>query len=139
MEKDFRPQEPLVANVDGERLLGDAVGACVLFDPLCWVLVIFCKLFDQVGADVPCRNECNEASTLRTCSQHTLAELACYRRERERESTDEGYCVPPVQRRVPPAVSSLELTQQQQQQKQTRRGGGGGGGQRHSKSKVAMC
>ena len=52
MEEDLRPQEALVADVDGELLLGDCVGACVLFDPLGAVCVVLVKLLNKVGADV---------------------------------------------------------------------------------------
>ncbi len=52
VEEDLRPQEALVAHIDGELLLGDGVDACVLFDPLGAVCVVLVKLLDKVGADV---------------------------------------------------------------------------------------
>lgn len=52
MEEDFRPQEALVADVNGELLLGDGVDARVLFDPLGAVCVVLVELLNEVGADV---------------------------------------------------------------------------------------
>lgn len=52
MEEDLRPQEAFVANINGELLLGDGIDACVLFDPLGAVCVIFAKLLHKVRADV---------------------------------------------------------------------------------------
>lgn len=52
VEEDLRPQKALVADVDGELLLGDGVDACVLFDPLGAVCVVLVELLHQVGADV---------------------------------------------------------------------------------------
>lgn len=52
VEEDFRPQEALVADVDGELLLGDGVDARVLFDPLGAVCVVLVELLNEVGADV---------------------------------------------------------------------------------------
>lgn len=52
MEEDLGPQEALVANIDGELLLGDGVDASVLFDPLGAICVVLVKLLNKVGADV---------------------------------------------------------------------------------------
>lgn len=52
MEEDLRPQEALVADVDGELLLADGVDARVLFDPLGAVCVVLVELLNEVGADV---------------------------------------------------------------------------------------
>lgn len=52
VEEDLRPQEALVADIDGELLLGDGVDARVLFDPLGAVCVVLVELLHEVGADV---------------------------------------------------------------------------------------
>lgn len=52
MEEDLRPQEALVADIDGELLLGDGVDARVLLDPLGAVCVVLVELLHQVRADV---------------------------------------------------------------------------------------
>lgn len=52
MEEDLRPQEALVAHIDGELLLADGVDARVLFDPLGAVCVVLVELLNEVGADV---------------------------------------------------------------------------------------
>ena len=52
VEEDLGAEEALVANVDGELLLGDAVDARVLFDPLGAVGVVLVELLDQVGTHV---------------------------------------------------------------------------------------
>ena len=52
MEEDLRPQEALVAHVDGELLLADGVDARVLLDPLGAVCVVLAELLHEVGAHV---------------------------------------------------------------------------------------
>lgn len=52
MEEDLRSEEAFVTNINGELLLGDGIDACVLFDPLGAVCVVFVKLLHKVGADV---------------------------------------------------------------------------------------
>lgn len=52
MEEDLGPQEALIANVDGELLLGDGVDARVLLDPFGAVCVILVELLNEVRADV---------------------------------------------------------------------------------------
>lgn len=52
MEEDLGPQEALVADVDGELLLGDGVDARVLFDPLGRVCVVLIKLLHQIRTHV---------------------------------------------------------------------------------------
>lgn len=52
VEEDLRPQETLVADIDGELLLGDGVDARVLLDPLGAVCVVLVKLLHKVRADV---------------------------------------------------------------------------------------
>lgn len=46
VEEDLRPQEALVANIDGELLLADGVDAGVLLDPLGAVCVVLVELFN---------------------------------------------------------------------------------------------
>lgn len=52
VEEDLRPQEALVAHVDGELLLADGVDAGVLLDPLGAVGVVLVELLDQVRTHV---------------------------------------------------------------------------------------
>lgn len=52
VEEDLRPQEALVAHVDGELLLADGVDAGVLLDPLGAVRVVLVELFNQIRAHV---------------------------------------------------------------------------------------
>lgn len=52
VEEDLRAEEPLVADVDGEALLGDGVDAVVLLDVLVGVLVELVELFGDVRAHV---------------------------------------------------------------------------------------
>lgn len=46
VEEDLRPQEALVAHVDGELLLADGVDPGVLLDPLGAICVVLVELFD---------------------------------------------------------------------------------------------
>lgn len=52
MEEDLRPQEALVADIDGELFLADGVDARVLFDPLGAVCVVLAELLNKVRANV---------------------------------------------------------------------------------------
>ena len=52
MEKNLGSQETLVADIDAERLLRDAVHALVLQEPLVGLFVVFRKFPSDVGADV---------------------------------------------------------------------------------------
>lgn len=45
MEEDLRPQETLIAHVDGELLLADGVDPCVLLNPLGPIRVILVEFF----------------------------------------------------------------------------------------------
>ena len=71
MEEDLRPQETLIANVDGELLLGDGVDARVLLDPLGAVCVILVELLNEVRADVaePLLKQHNTVKLLRAYYQ----------------------------------------------------------------------
>lgn len=66
VEEDLRPQEALVANVDGELLLADGVDARVLFDPLGAICVVLAELLNEVRADVakPLLNKQNNTEQL---------------------------------------------------------------------------
>lgn len=46
VEEDLRPQEALVAHINGELLLADGIDAGVLLDPLGAVCVVLAELFD---------------------------------------------------------------------------------------------
>jgi len=52
VEEDLRPQEALVAHVDGELLLADRVDAGVGLHPLGGVRVVLAELLDQVWTHV---------------------------------------------------------------------------------------
>lgn len=52
VEEDLRPQEALVAHIDGELLLADGIDAGVLLDPLGAVGVVLAELFDKIWAHV---------------------------------------------------------------------------------------
>lgn len=52
VEEDLRPQEALVAHIDGELLLADGVDTGVLLDPLGTVRVVFVELFNKIWAHV---------------------------------------------------------------------------------------
>lgn len=52
VEEDLRPQETLVAHIDGELLLADGVDASVLLDPLGPICVVLAELFDEIWANV---------------------------------------------------------------------------------------
>lgn len=52
VEEDLRPQEALVAHIDGELLLADGVDAGVLLNPLGAVRVVLVELFNQIRAHV---------------------------------------------------------------------------------------
>ena len=52
MEENLGAEEPLVADVDGELLLGDVVDAGVLLDVLVGLRVVPVELFGDVWADV---------------------------------------------------------------------------------------
>lgn len=52
VEEDLRPQEALVAHINGELLLADGIDAGVLLDPLGTVRVVFVELFHQIWAHV---------------------------------------------------------------------------------------
>lgn len=52
MEEDLRPQETLVAHINGELFLADGIDAGVLLDPLGTVRVVFVELFHQIWAHI---------------------------------------------------------------------------------------
>lgn len=52
VEEDLRPQEALVAHINGELLLADGVDTGVLLDPLGTIRVVFVELFNKIWAHV---------------------------------------------------------------------------------------